>query len=235
MKNDRLKWWLYCAILVLLHIHCAVSQDLHPSVDLVYGPDAYLYNGKKYTFYLPPTTEGHQYLATEEFSPAHVTINGNTFTVENCNYDLYNQQVLMKYTSNSGALTVIELSQAWMDSFSLQGMNFSLITIPGRPRRIYQVIGTGANKVLKHWTRKLSLDMAHSSRAYTFTPVEKESYLVINGQAHNYKNNRGFLAVFEEEQREAIRKYMKQNRINVKKASDMSLSMLMDYCGGLGQ
>ena len=40
------------------------------------------------------------------------------------NYDIYNQQLILKYKNNIGAANLIIISDAWLESFSFKGHKF---------------------------------------------------------------------------------------------------------------
>src|SRR5512145_1757956 len=95
------------------------AQMAASNLDEVYGLDPVLYNGKKYTYFLPSGTGGHQYLFSPDYFVGSVTIKGQTFEGITLNYDICNQQLLLQYAIEAGSLRIIEVSKAWLESFTL--------------------------------------------------------------------------------------------------------------------
>ena len=225
-----MKWLAIEFILLLFSLNNLVSQDLFNRAENTYGPDPLLYNGKKYTFFLPAGTEGNQYFSDEQFTPGTVMIKGITFKTEELNYDILNQEILLQYSNETGALNLIALSQSWVGSFQLHDRYFEFLTIPEKPKRIYQVIRTGELGVLFYWYKKLKLDMTYGSDKYEFSLPSRDSYIQIEDECFEFRNNKTFAAAFEADSRDEIRKYIKSNHIRIQKASDRSLAELLKFC-----
>jgi hypothetical protein len=228
-----MKWFLCELILLLFFINSVSSQGTGPDPESIYGPDPLLYNGRKYTFYLPSETSGNQYFAGPAYLNGTVTVKGKNFSTPGLNYDILNQEIVMKYESEAGAAYLLQLSKAWISAFSMDRYRFELLTLPGMPQQICQVLDGGGLRILLHWSKTLDLDITHGSRKYVFSAPKKESYLMKGGRYQAFKNNRSFLALFDSEDQPAIRKYMKTNKLNVRKSGDDDLSGLLNYCGGL--
>jgi hypothetical protein len=130
----------FSIIILFSFIGNIFSQATSPEFDRIYGPDPLLYNGKKYIYFLPPGTGGHQFLAQPEFTEGEVIIKQIRFSRVSLNYDIYNQQLLLEYPDETGANGIIEVSKAWLDGFHLAGMDFIMHDFGDKPR-FYQVLG----------------------------------------------------------------------------------------------
>jgi hypothetical protein len=220
-------------ILLLFALNNLVSQDIFTETENAFGPDPLLFNGKKYTYFVPSSTEGNQFFKDEQFLPGMVTIKGITFEVEDLNYDIYNQEILLRYPNESGALSLIALSQSWIERFNLGDKRFEFATLPGNSKMIYQVIRTQNLGILFFWSKRLKLDMAYGSDKYVFSTPVRESYVQIGGKFFEFKNNKTFVKAFMDEMEDDIRKFLKSNHINIKKVGDNSLQELLNYCEAL--
>jgi hypothetical protein len=209
-----------------------ISQDAAETIDRVYGLDQLLYNGKKYIYFLPPGTNGDQFIFSTDFILGDVKLKGQVFTNASLNYDIYNQQLLLQYAGETGTFNIIEVSKAWLENFRLGDMVFQYLVFDQGPR-FYQVIGGGTVKILYYWRKNLKLDAAYGSMNYTFSPPVKERFVLTGGNPRSFGNNRSFLALFEPGHKQEIRNYMHQNRIIVKKSTDRTMKELADFIGNL--
>jgi hypothetical protein len=209
-----------------------MSQDVAQVLDHVYGLDPLLYNGKKYSYFLPPGTGGNQFVFSPDFFPGEVTIKGERFKGINLNYDIYNQQLLLQYTNETGTSDIIEISKAWLESFRLGDMEFKYLTFSDGPR-YYQVIGNGPVYILFYWRKDLKLDVSYSGGHHTFTPPIRNQYVLINNDLHPFRNKRSLIAIFDPGLKQQIRNYIHHNKIKLKKASDKKMAELINYIGNL--
>ncbi|MCX6249566.1 MAG: hypothetical protein NTX61_02330 [Bacteroidetes bacterium] len=207
-----------------------LSQDTVKVPDRVHGPDQTLYNGKKYSYFLPTGVKGDQYLFSQDYLAGSLTLRGKCYLGLTLNYDIFNQQLLLKYNDEMGALNIIEVSKAWIKRFSLGSLNFEYLNLEQGPR-YYQVLGESRVQILYYWTKTLVLDVVYGSSVYTFTPAQKDSYLFMHGQLRPFRNNRGLVRLFDPVHRAQIKSYLRKNKINVKKAADQTIVELITYIG----
>jgi len=201
-------------------------------MDRVYGLDPLLYNGKKYTYFLPPGTGGNQFLFSPDFFIGEVTIKGISFEGITLNYDIFNQQLLFQYADETGAFNIIEISRAWLESFRLGDIYFQYLSFDNGAR-FYQVLGDGPYFILYYWRKDLKLDAAYGATHFTFTPSLKSQYVLISGELLPFRNKRGLISIFNPENKQEIRDFMHRNKINIKKASEQAMTQLINYIGNL--
>jgi hypothetical protein len=218
-------------IILFLSVSEISAQQIIKSTNGVYGLDPLLYNGKYYTFFPPLNTGGTQYFTDHQFESGSVTIRGIAYADVVLNYDIYNQQLLLKYKNNLGAISLIIISDAWLESFSFKGLNFEVFSQQqDTTKRIFQVLGTGPNRILYYWKKDLILDGFHGSKNHIFTAARKEMNIFTDNKIVKYRNNKIFYSQFDTDTRNALKKYLKKNNINVKKASDKTMTELIHYC-----
>lgn len=199
----------------------------------IYGLDPLLYNGRSYTYFLPSTTGGSQYFNDSQFENGSVTIRGVTFNNLALNYDIYNQELILKYKNKLSGTDVIIISDAWLESFRFKDLDFEVITSQDTTKKIYQVMGTGPNRILYFWEKDLELDNVQGSPKYTFTSAKKEMYLYTGGSVLKYRNNKIFYSLFDSDKSTVIKEYLRKNKINVKKVTDKTMTELISYCNSL--
>ncbi len=207
-------------------------QDAAKAADRVYGLDQILYNGKKYNYFLPPGTHGNQYLLSDDFAAGSVAIKGTCYHNLLLNFDILNQQLLLKYRDETGALNIIEVSKAWLEGFSLGTRQFEYLS-PEQSPRFFQVLGSGRFRILFYWRKNLDMVAAVGSSDFTFTAAIKDSYVLINGQLKPFRNRHGFVGLFERSHRQEIKGYLHRNKVRLHKAGDQVLADLITFIGNL--
>lgn len=216
-------------ILSSFRIHAQeVSKVTH-----IFNSDPVLFNGRFYIFYPPPGTEGDQYLSGKQFLKGSLTLDGKEYTDLALNYDIYNQKVIYKYTAESGATHRIIIPDERIQSFSLGEKDFVTLHSDGKRIIIYQVLGNGHFRILYSWHKKLELNRFHGAINRVFSLPVKDSYLEDDGNLRMFRNNKTFLSLFPSEKKEHVRKFLREKRINVKKAADRSMEELIEYCNDL--
>lgn len=221
-------------LLLLLFFNSALilAQQVEKDEDIFRSADPLLYNGRFYLFYSSPGTEGNQFLSDRRFMSGTVKLRGVLYTGVLINYDIYNQQLILKYTTGTGAVRQIIISEAWLNTFSFNGKNFELFDYGGQ-NKIFQVIGEGPYRVFYHWKKKLELNHFLGATNRVFTKPRREMILNRDSLILNYTNNRSFYFLFDADKRGEIKDYMRKQKIMVKKADDKSISGLISFCNSL--
>lgn len=208
-----------------------LAQDFK-GIDKVYGYDPLLYNGRYYTFHVPFGTSGHQYLTGQDYSQGSVTLRGNNYRGLMINYDIFNQQVILNYSTPEGHVNYIVLSDALLESFESGARQFAIISLPDSSKKIFQVLGKGYVRILYHWKKDLELNTFYGSKNYEFKQT-REMILYTDGRFRTYHNNVSFRKLFNKDKRGVIKIYLRRNGINIKKADDRKITDLADYCSTL--
>jgi hypothetical protein len=199
----------------------------------VFNPDPVLYNGRFYFFFPPPGTEGNQFLTDRTFISGSARLWGIDYNELLLNYDIFNQQLIMKYEIKTGASRQIIISDAWLESFSLNGMKFEFLETPDGTKKIFQVIGEGPYRILYLRWKKMELARFHGSMNHMFSAPVKEMNLFSYGKIYRYHNNRSFCSLFDPSVRDDIKDYLRELKINVKKADDDSIYGLITFCNSI--
>ena len=220
-------------ISLLTAVSGVAAQQTSIVTDQVYGSDPLLINGKCYTFFPPLSTGGNQFFADTRFEAGSATIRGVTYTDLLLNYDIYNQQLILNYKSSTGAANPIIVSDAWLEKFSFKGINFEMISIKDTLKQMFQVLGTGSNRILYYWKKDLELDSFYGAKNHTFSFAKKEMNILSGNRIFKYWNNKSFYSIFDTEKRIAVKEYLHKHNINVKKAIDQTMTELIYYCNSL--
>lgn len=235
MSAGRIKTLIRFLFLLLITVisNTAIAQVPSSYHDPIYGYDPLITNGRVYYFYLPGTG-GTQYLQENFDTQGTVTLRGVTYSSLSINYDIYNQQLILKYKDAIGSSKLIEVSFAWLESFTLGGLPFEFIDDGNSNKRIYQVLGSGSKKILYFYRKDLLLHNQTISGLYYFSKPIKEKYVLNENRIVKFINNKGFISAFSPAQQVLLKKHMRKQNINIKKANDKILSDLIEYCKTLG-
>jgi hypothetical protein len=209
------------------------AQQKSNETDKIYGSDPLLYNGRYYTFFPPLNTLGNQYLADGQFDTGSVTLRGVRYSDLNLNYDIYNQNLVLKYNNNLGSAGLIVLSDAWLEEFTFKGKSFKLIQTVDTLKRICQVIGTGRSRIFYFWRKDLNLDNFYGAKNHIFSTPRKEMKIGTDNHFDLFWNNKSFCSLFGPEKKNEIRNYIRKYNINVKKATDQKMTDLISFCNTL--
>lgn len=226
---------LRCSLLIVYYFclsAVAISQGVERNSIQVYGLDQTLYNGKRYNFTAPAGTTGNPFLNSPLFTVGKVKIKEKIYGNINLNYDIYNQQLLLQYSDGKRFLNIIEVSKAWLQSFSLGNRNFELLLLEQEPR-FYQVIGEGPIKILYYWRKTLELNNVVGATNFVFSKALRDSYLLKDGQIKPFKSKKNLVQIFPQWQQPLIKNYLRKNKINLKKASDPIMSALITYISNI--
>lgn len=194
----------------------------------VYGMDPLLYNGILYKSFYPQKVKGDQYLENSNYVKGEATIRGVKYTNLDLNFDIYKQEVLLKYRNSNNTFNVIMVSKAWLEDFTIGNKRFEFYSTPETANRIYQVLGSDSIKLLCYWKKDLELDAIGNSNL-CFVP-KRELNVLINKSLKRFINNRSFVHLFDKEKRVLIKKYLRQNKLQVKNASDQAMEEFINYC-----
>jgi hypothetical protein len=208
------------------------SQDAFHEFDKSYGLDPLLYNGKKYSYFMPSGTGGTQFIYSPEFISGEMVIKGYSAAGLDINYDIYNQKLLLRFNDETGASQILEVSEAWLESFRLGDAIFKLLAFNGE-KRIYQVLGDGKYQVLYAWSKKLKLGDYAGHSIYTFSLPFKSRFVYIEGAIYPYNSNLSLVKNFPPDLKMGIKKYLKDRDIKVKKATDQAMADLINYISNL--
>jgi hypothetical protein len=229
MKNHTTLIFIYCLFGAYF---LSVAQQ--PPVENCYGADATLYNGALYSFYVYPSTEGTPFYQSPAYQTGSCTIRGITYNDVDLNYDVYNQQVIYRYKSTTGGINRIVLSDAWLQSFQFMNQSFVLLSNNDSNTTVYRVIGDefyheNRYRILYHYYKDLTISSGISSQNMRFTPLAREAYLQKDNDIYRFKNNHSFIGLFNRDDQPVIRKYLRQNNINMRKEDDAKVASLLEF------
>ena len=161
-----------------------------------------------------------------------MTLKGKCYQDINLNYDIFNQQLLLKFEDETGVLNIIEVSKAWLTSFRRGNLNFEFLNLEQEPR-FYQVLGEGPVRILYYWRKNLNLNDAVGSSNFIFTHAIRDSYVLMDGQLKPFRTNRSLIRLFDPGHRPEIKSYLRKNKIKVKETSDQAMAEMITFISNL--
>lgn len=226
--------------MLLFQSSAVVSQDaLNPSYSGIrgeaekrYGPDADLLNGEKYHFSYR-SDRGTPFYEVQGKTLASVQIKGKLYEDQKIRYDLYNQLMVLDFTDRSGAPGSIVLTDQWIDHLILGGIMFKRFPDERGIRRFGQVIFEGPFSCVYFWGKKRLPDLHEGENHFYFSEPFRVPVLVIQGETFPFSGNGSFLKCLPEEYLAPVKKYLKEQRIRVKKAPDQQMRQLMEFINQL--
>ena len=225
----KIRLFFFIQLLFMFASNSSVSQE---NIDSIYGLNPVLYNGQIYAYSVPPSVVGHQYLEGKDYTEGSISLVNESFDELSLNYDVYNQEIILKFDLNHRTI-IIKLFKDRINQFTLGNKSFELVLSPDSVNTIYQVFGNGNYKLLHHWKKGLNLSNVSGTSNYVFSKPGRTMHLKKGDQIVKYKNNRTFLSAVDVSNKTEVKNFIKQNKINVKKASDVNFNRLINFCNTL--
>jgi hypothetical protein len=219
----RLSSFFLFSLISIIH---SISYSQYDSLSYF---DPELFNGRRYSFNLSYRIQGHPFLSSPDYEPGQVIIRGRKFDGVLLNYDIYNQELVLKYMILHDSYDFMIISKAWLDEFHIHEKKFELMGTGEGQKRFFQVIGRDTLKVLYFWKKELDLSRLSGNTDYSMSEPVKTMYLYTGEELYKFRNNRNLVNFFPPEKRERIIQYLKQNSINVRNATDESMLDLLKH------
>jgi len=218
--------------LVFLTPKVSAQIPISPT-DKTYGLDPRLHNGTFYSYHIPSDTKGTPYFSGPDYVQGSVTIRGIMYDHLALKYDVLNQVLIFQYQNPDGGAQHIVLSDAWLEAFNLGEIHFELFAWQDTLKQIYQVIGSGSERILYVWRTERRLDNTTGSNHFVYSPLKKKSYLLSGQSLQEYKTNKDWSRLFGAEKQPLIKKHLVQQHISVRSATDRTMTELLSYSNSL--
>jgi len=211
-------------ILIVMSSVSAQSQEKSPL-----GLDNNLYNGRYYSYYLPRSVDGDQFLNSKGFTKGMLWKKGTYYENILLNYDVLNQNLLLSFKTRENADRIISISLANVDSFYLENKKFVIDTNILKYGRIYQLISYKDVRLYFYYSKDLELRSKLNEIEYQFSKLQKEIYYYNETSYIEIKNNRKLLKLLKPEIQPSVKHYMKQNKYKMKRMSDKQFLDLLVF------
>lgn len=196
-----------------------------------YGFDDLLVNG---TIYRQQNilANGSPLYNSSNFTDTQIYIKGQLFENEELKYDIVSDQlVLAKQQQNKYKLQIV-LNLSFVDSFYLENRLFvNLLNLKEStiPYRYFEKIYSGKHLLLRKYKKRFEDSYDIKNPHGKFSPQKKILFILNNGALTRVNTKSEFLSFYNTEKKK-VRKYMRQNKLRIKKASNPELIKLMTFC-----
>jgi hypothetical protein len=231
-NNFRLILFLFLAT------HALNAQDssqqsffnqLYAAAEKEYGIDQELLNGPLFEN-RNQDVSGLPYLFKYYTDQGNVIYRGKQYSNLNLRYDIYNQQLLLIYPSDSVEYK-LHLQKEFITEFEIEKKRFINEAFgTSGDAKFYQVLGQDFPIcILYYWKKGLSNVYVNNPDVKMYSPEEKESFILLNNKLVNYSGNRSFTRHFSSNHKTAITKYFRQNNTKVNEANDTEMEQLIEF------
>jgi hypothetical protein len=194
-------------------------------------PDPLLYNGTVYN-YFSAKTEGHQFLEGETFFKGSVTIGDKTYKDLYLNYDIYNQEVLLRIELDRTS-KIIALPKERVSEFTIGNRSFVVLHDQQWEYSIYEITGNMELAMLYRWNKNIKVSSKSEVYNYFYTSAKRNMFLLRPSGLTKIKGKRDFLNAFEDDEKAALKRYMRTNKIRFRKMEQSEMKALINYASTL--
>ena len=195
----------------------------------VYKLDQNLVNGVKYYIAHSDAT-GDPFLTSDNSTRGRIIVNNQTYNDVLLKYDICDQHVILEYNYTHGGMNLVILNNESISEFEIYQKVFRKYNFPQTGERFFQVIPSDSMAFLLSWKKELIPSGSFTQKAFEYTREKRKFYLLLHNNLILLKGNSSFAKALPDYIPE-IRKYMKQNKIKLRKSDDGQLADLINFCG----
>lgn len=199
----------------------------------IYGLNPIIHNGQVYNYFPRADVKGHQYFEQNIYVESCISIRGTKYENVLLNYDILNQEVILKYVDPQGSNRLLTVSKAWLKKFNISNEQFLLIDTPKGEKLIVQTLNQGKIQLHKHWTKKLIAVISFVEEHYIFEKRKSTLFISYKNNLQEFKSTKDILALLDDETQQKVKIYLKENKIKARAHSLDQLIGLLNYCNQL--
>ncbi len=197
------------------------------------SPETGLYDGSEYAYnaYYPFTiNEGHPFFQSKNFDTGTVLYNNVLYEKVPLLFDIIKEELLINDPSR---VYFIRLNSERIGWFTIWGHTFIRL-IPDSAANpqfhtgFYDVLYKGKTSLYKH-VSKIFKENSASAQGINKYVVETDEYFIKkNNQYYKVKNKKSLMLIVNDRKKE-IAKFIKKNKLNVRKNKDEALTKITAY------
>ncbi|RLD41956.1 MAG: hypothetical protein DRI86_12480 [Bacteroidetes bacterium] len=223
-----MKYFFYrSAIVLCILLYVATISYGQDNNATKLGLDNSLYNGKYYTYFVSKDIKGDQFIKTKVFTHGKIWKNEVEFDSILLNYDVYNQDLILKFNSREGALKLIAISMANLDSFLLDNKLFIINRTITDDYYIFNKVEYKHQKFLIHYSKELVLKTKLNDIQYEFNKLISTMHYSDGKKYYLVNNNHGLLRVINQDKKKEVKAFLKSKKYKLQKMSEPELLELL--------
>jgi len=206
-------------------------EEISEYTSKVYGTDDLLVNGSNY-LPLHPVAYGDPCFEKSAFVIGSLYLIGREFENVELKYDIEQQKVILKGFVDAIHYKVIVLNDNYIKDFYLHNKHFVNISNYLNQNFIYgfyELIYDGSFVFVKQYSKEYLAVYSNRYPSGKYSETKIEMSVIKDNIKYKIKNRKSLFSVFPEQTSE-IKIYMKDNKIKLRKASNINLYNLMQYC-----
>ena len=201
----------------------------------IFGKDTRLVIGRIYSQPLIKA-KGHPYIKGLDWLPGNVYINGNNFSGLKLNYDIYKDNLIYLDESPDGSIKILLLNKNQVEKFGIEDHSFVTLR-PSMVKNItesqyFEILYQGKVSLFNRWTKTFEAITTQEFPAGRFLDAKITRYLIKENELHKV-NNRFILLKLCDDRKVELKRYLRKNKINVRRAGDKELAGLIEYYNSL--
>ena len=209
------------------------TKKLHPLIEYaeqVLGSDSRLVAGTIYQnkYY---NAKGTPYFMGSEWLTGTIYVKGIPFKNTDFKYNLQSDKIILKVQSDDGNTKHLVLNDHFVDSVEIAHIKLlnarltNSLTLKG----YFELICNGKTQAYRKHRIRLKETLTSDSKKLKFLPQDPILYLVRDGISKPIYGKKDLLNYFYPIKKE-VKKYMTEQKINLKTASKIQLFSLIKYC-----
>jgi len=207
------------------------TEELRQHTAEVYGIDDILVNGITYRP-LHPIASGNPFYVSSVFVEGQIDLKGRSFQNVLLKYDIEQQKLILKHFLVSGNFEATALNNNYVKSFLLQGryfVNIQSILKNNESKGFYELIYRG-NVLFVREYKKVFVGTFSDKYPYgKYSDTKTTNFLFLNGEKFKIAKKKDLYNLFPQH-KVLIKKFMKENKIKLRKSGNNKLNILMQYC-----
>ncbi len=190
-------------------------------------PDQQLVNGVQYVNRYQRCL-GHPYFGDTRLQQGSIILSGRIYEGLKMNYDLVSQDLELEYSGSSGMTNRIIVVNDFVEEFTLGSYQFRKMAVGDSVERYYQVVSAPGFTCYIYWYKKLIPLADNINYLNECTDADRIFWLDREGRIDGFHNRKGYLSVFPDASRKAIRKMMSRLQFRMNRATPEELVRMLE-------
>jgi len=211
-------------------------QTFYQEISRIYATDPILVNG---TVYLENLGEikGNPYFLSGEWIAGDIFVRERRYENQKMKYNIETDELILNTGRNDSLFTTVRINRVLVDSFNLEEHHFvhsrRFFANDSLDKYFETIEGSGFTFLQTH-RKELNKKYSAFAPGGTYSKPEIQRFIFKNKQLFKINNKKEFYSFFNENRKD-IRKFLRLNHIQYRKANTPELKLLIDYCSEISQ